>query len=556
MTLIKNTLIGLAAFLRRLPIFVCLIVWLPAFAQADAKSLTDVPKIRVKEFTWTSSQKAHIDFILERIKLKIVGQDIDEAQLAQVVEGVTLDLRGDGFLVGQAILSNKNRQVFLQTGELHLIVFPGAVGKIVVKNTSPVDADWIESVATSALCPSGIGDSCILTKTQFERMTQLLQDIVGVQVEALNFSSEDVQVGQTQLIIVTAPRDSRIKGSIGVDNQGFSSTGVYRTGVTASVNNLLAIGDVFSLSAFVSNGGSVSGALDFSGPLGSDGLRWQSALSRSQFFVPNVASSGFGNSISAGLAYPITRGLDSNLTVGLNAVDVMTYSETSGAVTSNKTLQAGQLFLDANSGDRSAYLGKNSWALHSALTAGQVVDVAASSGSNQPLGSYTKWAFQGLGKLALSGDGNLYGSLNFRGQVANTNLDPYEKLMIGGFSGMRAYSPNEGSFNQGTITSLGLHQVVHTAWGRFTPHIFMDYANGWINHSTYANWQVNSGYADSTLSNHMALSDAGLGIDWSGYKDLSVSALWARRLPLSPAGLNTTGNANSQFWFLLQAFFN
>lgn len=534
----------------------CLVACAPVFAQHHLDPISDSSKTRVKSVAWANFQDTRLNFILESKKLAVIGREVDDLQLSQMTEQATSELRGEGFLVGQVVLSGKNKQLFLNTGDLYLTVFLGAVGKISVINSSAVDASWIESVANNSLCPDGLGDACILTKAKFERMTQLLQDIAGVQLEGLNFSPDGMLVGQTQLVIVVRSKDSRVKGSVGVDNQGFTSTGVYRMGATASVSNLFSVGDIFSFNGFVSNGGSVSGSLDLSGPFNADGFRWQASLARSQFFVPNVSSSGFGNSLSVGASYPLVRGLDSNVTIGLNVVDVMTYSEVAQVATSNKTLQAGQLYLDANSGDRSIYLGQNSWAFRPGLVVGQVADVAAVQGSSQPLGSYTKLSFQGFGKYILSGGGNLYTSLNLRGQAANTNIDPYEKMAIGGFSGMRAYSLNEGSFNQGSITSVGLHNIIHTPWGRFTPHVFIDYANGWINHSTYSDWQVNSGYSNSQLSNHMVLSDAGLGVDWSVYKDLSLSALWARRLPLSPSGLSSTGNTNSQFWFLLQAFFN
>ena len=540
--------------MRNIFLVVFLMPWISVLAQSDAGSGSGVPFYQVKAVSWPPSQDALINFSLERFKSTVIGQYLSNPEVSLAVERATLGLRAEGFLVGQVVLTEKNRRLFWDDGVLRLHVFPGSVGKILINNTSAVDSAWIESVALSALCPEGLGDACVLTKTKFERMTQLLQDIAGVQLGALSFSSKDVSVGQTSLTIGILPKDSRVKGAIGFDNQGFSSTGIYRMGASASVNNLLAVGDVFSFNTFVSNGGSISGSLDLSGPLNYSGLRWQSSLARSQFFVPNVSSSGFGNSLSMGLAYPLVRGLDSNLTVGLNAVDVRTYSETTQIVVSNKTLQAGQLFLEGNSGDRSIYLGQNTWFLRSAVVSGQVADAASTT--SPTLGSYTKLSFQGLGKFILSEDKNLYASVNLRGQAANVNLDPYEKMTIGGFSGMRAYSLNQGSFNQGTITSLALHNTIHSDWGRFTPNIFIDYANGWINHSTYSDWQVNSGYSNAQLSNHMVLSDAGLGIDWAGYKDLVLSALWARRLPLSPSGLNNTGNSNSQFWFVLQAFIN
>jgi hemolysin activation/secretion protein len=140
-----------------------------------------------------------------------------------------------------------------------------------------------------------------------------------------------------------------------------------------------------------------------------------------------------------------------------------------------------------------------------------------------------------------------------RGQAASTNLDAYERMMIGGYSALRAYSVEQGSINQGTISSLELRKAFNTEYGQFVPVIFADYANGWIVHGPDSNWQNSTGYTNPNLTNHMVASDAGLGLDWNYFNQYSLSVSWARRLPMSPAG--TYGNGNSQFWFVAQARF-
>jgi len=525
-----------------------------AFAQGE-----DVKKVStgtlVKTISWEGDNQLDSNEIFKGAGDGLIGKRIDDAQLGNIQEGLTQQLRKQGYLVGRVVVSPQGRALFDRTGNLNLMIFPGKVGKISIKNSSATDGDWIKDVAVNTLCPDGVGENCILTSAKFERMTQLMQDTAGLQIGALEFSAEGMPIGQTQLTITTVANGSQITGAVGIDNQGFNSTGQYRLGASAKINNLFGVGDVLAFNAFTSNKGAISGELNVSGPLSSNGLRWQSSISRSEFFVPDVNSSGFGNAVSVGVAYPIVRGLDANWTTALNAVGVSTISETTGALTTNKFLSSGQLVLDGNSGDRSITLGQSSWHTHLALTMGRVSDSAAISGSNQPLGDYTKLAFQGVGKLVISDVQNIFATINVRGQVANTNLDPYEKQTIGGFSGVRAYSLNQGSFNQGTITTAELRKVFNTQWGQFAPAVFVDYANGWINHATYPSWQLNNGYSNSNLSNHMVLSDAGLGLDWSGFYGLSASASWARRLPLSPAGLYSVGNANSQFWFLVQSRF-
>ena len=533
-----------------------------AFAQPTAPLQSEAQAPTVTKLSWKiqTDKRAmvtdsEVNALFEQVRPDLLGQRIANEQLNQTEALLTLKLRTQGYLIGQVVASVQDRLSFEKTGELNFRVFLGNLAQLEIKNASATDDAWVAAVVTKNLCPDGVGDACVLTKTKLERTTQLLQDIVGLYIGALEFNADDMPIGQTKLRVTTVAKDAQIKGSVGLDNQGASSTGQYRLGATLSASNLFGVGDVLALNAFTSSQGALSGGLDASGPLSPNGLRWQSSLSRSQFTLPSIHSTGFGNSASVGLAYPFVRSLDVNWAASLNAVGVMSKSETAQVVTSQKTLTSAQLAIDGNSGDRSIALGQNTWFVHSALTLGHVKDSANTRASNQPLGAYAKWAYQAYGKLILSQERNLYATLNVRGQVANTNLDPYEKLAIGGYAGVRSYRPEQGSLNQGTIATAELRQSINTKWGQFTPIALLDYGNGWINHSTYANWQLNSGYADSGLSNHMVLADAGLGLDWNGFHGLTLSAIWARRWPHSPAAINTSGNKSSQFWFVVQTHF-
>lgn len=528
---------------------------IPAAGPATPPSLNLDAKV-VRVVSWDKNIDPQVNVMMEKVQLTLHNQKLTTAQITQQETELTKDLRDQGFLIGQVVVSTKDRAVFDKSGDLHFSIFLGKIGAIFVKNTSAVDSDWVQVVVNQNLCPQGVGKDCVLTKTNFERMTQLLYDTVGLQTGGLEFSAQGMPVGQTQLTVTTVAKEAQIKGSVGADNQGFSSTGQYRLATALSANNLFGVGDVLGINLNVSNQGSVSGAIDISGPLAANGLRWQGSVSRSQFNLPSYnGTSGFGNAVSLGVAYPLLRGLDQNWTAGLNAVVVATSSQTGGLSTADKTLQSGQLTLDGNSGDRSILLGQNTWFFRSALTMGQVMDDANSLSSPyyETVGGYTKLAFQGLGKLILSDAHSVYTVINIRGQAASTNLDAYERMMIGGYSGLRAYSVEQGSINQGTISSLELRKAINTEYGQFVPMIFADYANGWVTHGTDIGWQAATGYSNLNLTNHIVASDAGIGLDWNYFNKYSLSASWAKRLPMSPAG--TYGNGNSQFWFVAQIRF-
>ena len=527
-----------------------IIVWVIfCIASAQAQQGVDGNQaFKVRSFRLTGFNSPQIEPIESAFQSSLAGRTLTKSDLVNIEREVTSKLRSQGYLIGQAVLTPDDRSKLIKSGELQLTIFPGRVSAIEIQNTSNVNSDWVYEVAKDTLCPQGFGNNCVLTKENFERMTQLLGDTAGLQLGVVDFNPDGAPLGQTNITILALPKDSQFKGSIGVDNQGFNSSGKYRLGVTGIANNLFGVGDSVAINLFDTNKGSVSGSVDVSGPLASNGLRWQSSVSRSQYYVPGVSSTGFGNSLSAGLAYPLVRSLDVNWIAALNAVGVVTNSQVIGITTTDKTLKSVQAVLDGNSGDRSINLGQNAWYMHSALSSGSVSDHVAQT--NEPLGPYTKLALSGIAKTVLNDERNIYSILNVRGQVANTNLDPYEKLLVGGYSGVRAYSLEEGSFNNGAIATLELRQAFNTEWGRLTPGIFVDYANGWINHATYSGWNNNTGY-----TNHQVLADYGIGIDWSDVQGFVVSLSWANRFGSSPPAIAGTGSANSQFWFVVQSRF-
>jgi hemolysin activation/secretion protein len=299
----------------------------------------------------------------------------------------------------------------------------------------------------------------------------------------------------------------------------------------------------------------VAGGLDIVIPVGLNGLRMQSSIARSQLVLPSSNSTnpssttGFSNTVSLGLAYPWIRGLDFNLSTTVNALGAFSEYGQSNVTTSKKTIYAGQFSLAANSGDRSLLLDEDTWSVQSTLTMGQVSDAAAINITSAP---YSKLAFQAIKKKPLWSEQAVYAFINFRGQWANVNLDAYEKLLLTGINGARAYSPDQGTVDQGFIASIDIRKDINTAWGRITPGVFFDYANGSINKVPYENWQINNGYSNPAQSNNLTFSNYGVSLNLTGFKNTGLSMSWAKQMNASPSMLGVVSNDNSQFWFALR----
>ena len=123
---------------------------------------------------------------------------------------------------------------------------------------------------------------------------------------------------------------------------------------------------------------------------------------------------------------------------------------------------------------------------------------------------YTALHLQNVG-LGLS----LYGAVS--GQRAGKNLDPSEKLSLGGPDAVRAYPQGEGVGDTGV---LGTVELRHSTG----PFLFFD--EGYIN--------VNK---DPFLpgSNSATLRGAGVGFNLSLFEGVRLRASWAWRLGESPA---------------------
>ena len=119
---------------------------------------------KINEVRWNKQTDPLVNELLERTRLDLLRRNFTDAQIFEIQARLTRDLRQQGFLIGQIVISAKDRLVFEKTGELYFTIFLGNIGQIVVKNTSAVNTAWVEVVADNTLCPDGVGNNCVVTK--------------------------------------------------------------------------------------------------------------------------------------------------------------------------------------------------------------------------------------------------------------------------------------------------------------------------------------------------------------------------------------------------------
>lgn len=496
---------------------------------------------------WTGASRETFGPILDEPLHEAVGKSLNGKQIADLIGGLTDRLRKAGYVVGQVVMMSGDLEALRHGGALKLTVFPGKVGEIRIhSNSSRLNDERLQRTAERAACPSGVGDDCILTAAQIERMQLVVVDVPGVKLKPVNFSAEGVPVGQTA-IELDAERGTRLfTGYLSADNYGYPVSGQYRFGVGAQLTNLFSFGDVISASGSVTELGTLAGTLGFSAPIGYDGLRLVANYTHSQYSLASVNTDGSADTGRLGLSYPAVRGLDGNWVVSLDGGYTRSQQNVAGVL----AFPARQLWqingtLTGNSGERDLQLGNSYWTTAVTVTHGWVSqDLQGGTDVTGVLGDYNKLRGSVLRKQNL-GDSGFYVLADLRAQVADRNLDAYEKLAFGGQGGVRAYRVDEGTFDAGGILTLELRRLFRLPSGHaIAPGVVFDGALGWFNIAPYSNWQTNLGYANPNLPNFWGVMGAGPAFDWVTPQGMTFSITWTTRLPGSPDSINRPGATN------------
>lgn len=468
-------------------------------------------------------------------------------------ENLTAALRQGGFPVGQVLVTQEDWRASQQGVPLRFTAFPGRIHEVQLDNKSRVKDARLQRLITKALCGDETLDRiCVLQTSRLERATQLLQDVPGVAIAKAPQFSPGGGSGDINVLFSLDQRGKPIQGDIFLDNKGIKSTGLYRLGVTASGNNFFGLGESYALTLTGTEKKMWTGSLTGSIPVFDDGLRVTGGITRQQYTINAITRlTGVANTAQLGLIYPITRGLDRNVWVGGSYLHsrTSTYYDAFENFAAHSTLDALRFSLQANNGDRAQQLRSNIWSGEAAFTAGHrrsnapAFDAAVNRKDN-----YGKLSVSGFGTYGLNRSGDLFLSGRANGQYATTNLDPSEKLSVGGPDAVRAYRADEGSFDDGIILNLGIHKRVPIAAGNQLQFgLFSDFAIGRVNHSPWPNWE--STYVNIPgVANRRILSGIGVSVDWLTSFGATFSASVSKAYGFSSSSWVDPGKKPVQYW--------
>jgi hemolysin activation/secretion protein len=513
--------------------------------------------VALQSVNYDGTLSAQASQVLGDLERQAKGKTMDKVQAQVMAQEATAALRASGFPVATVLLQDGAWEQFQKSGVLKLRAFEGEVGRVVVRsNTSHVDSTRLQRTTEQALCADQM-ERCTLTTKGLERAELLLQDLPGVKLQPVLLSPEGVSVGQTSVEVTAEQSQPRVRVGASVDNYGFKSSGVYRFGASVEANNLLHMGDVWQASGMLTDKHQNTGALGFSMPIGYQGLRVQASASRTNYSLPQVGATGRADSASAGLSYPILRALNRNWTGSVEGFYVRSEQEVAGfEAFAPSHLQGVRFGLSSNAGDRPAELGMNYWSANAVLTLGRNRQDLNGFDITDTVGSYQKLAASAFGKRVL-GSG-WYALGNMRGQIGSRNMSTYEAMSLGGVTGVRAYSPEEGTLNEGVFLSVELRKLIPlpNGMGQLAPGVFVDYINGRVLHNPYPGWQTSLGYANPNVGNHRWLGGWGVGVDWVlPNPNVTASLTVGWKLPGSPDSEYKPGSAKARVLFSLAAKF-
>lgn len=465
------------------------------------------------------------------------GSELSLADLQVMASRITAFYHRNGYFVARAFLPAQKVTDNVVTIE----VSEGRYGKVTLRN----DTHLSNRIAQSQL--NGLNSGDPITIKPLESHLLLLSDVPGVRVSST--LTPGASPGTSDLIVNLAPAP-RISGNVEADNAGNPYTGEYRVGATVNLNNPLGLGDVASLRVLTSGHGLRYGRASYQlqiarATVGVAYSKLDYVLGKQ--FAP-LGAHGSAEVASIYGSYPLLRSRNSNLTAGLVYEDkrfqdvIDLFHSVSDR---NAHVLTGQLYgrhqdSFAGGGVSSFFLGLSAGSLHISTPAARLADAAGPRTD----GEYYKLWFN-LARLQRVTDlVSLYGSVT--GQLASTNLDPSEKLVLGGMDGIRAYPQGEGFGDEGYLAHLEARLLL----ARLSEHVvgqvhligFVDTGHITINKDP---WYVGS--------NSRTLSSVGIGASWDDPGDFSVRAYYAHKLGGGSA--LSAPDRSGRFWIQVIKYF-
>lgn len=465
------------------------------------------------------------------------GAQLSLGDLQRMASRITEFYRSHGYFVAQAFLPAQK----VAGNVVTIAVSEGRYGAVTLRNSTNLS----NSLAQSKLDGLNSGDP--ITIRPLESRLLLLSDVPGVRVSSTLVPG--TSPGSSDLLVDVTP-GQRVNGSVDADNAGNPYTGEYRIGATVNLNDPLGRGDLASLRVVTSGRGLRYGRASYQMEFG------QATAGVAYSKLDYVLGKQFGKLGAHGSAevasgyvyYPLQRSRESNITAGLVYED-KTFQDDIDLFHSVSDRTANVITAQLYGSHEDSLGGGGVTTFFGGLSVGSL-DIqtpearAADAVSTRSNGSYRKFLLNVTRLQRVTDRVSLYGS--FTGQLGSKNLDPSEKLVLGGMDGIRAYPQGEGFGDEGYLASLEARLLLVGLSDRVPGQVhllgFLDNGHITINKQP---WYVGS--------NSRTLSSVGVGATWDKPGDFSLRTYYARKL--GSEGAQSAPDQSGRFWIQVVKYF-
>ncbi len=484
---------------------------LPAFKA----ELSDVPdlKMHIRGFTLTGLPPEERSAIDEQLA-RFLGADKTFQDLLDAAATVKSHLNARGYLLAQAYIPEQK----LQDGVVEIVVLLGRLGRIELNHdeATPVARSRIQA-HLDRLAPGQT-----LRTADLERVLFLINDLHGVR--ASSTIRPGLEPGTADLVVDVQP-DPQLSGQAQVDDMGSRYTGTVRVNGNMVVGSPLGLGDSLSLRAMYGQDQGIRfGSLSYVVPLGSDGLRLGTTISRLKYtlLTKEGIPPGYGSALDAlgFLLYPIARSRNFNLFVQVG-YDYKEFEDNPDAAARiDRRSRSALLTLSGDLRDSLLGGGINSFSL--GYTYGTLENRSAAVGT--PVGHFRK-INPYYSRLHAVGDSGFLVFLRYSGQFTRDRLDSSEKFSLGGPGGVRAFPVGEAPGDEAHLASVELRYALPN-WdgkipGSLVGSVFMDWGRSTLD--------KNPPLRVTDPENTRRLSGYGVGLNWATAKSWSAQGSLAWR---------------------------
>lgn len=445
------------------------------------------------------------DAELGAVAAAYLGRKVNLQDLERLAQRVTALYRDRGFLLAQALIPVQE----VRGGVVEVSILEGRLGKVRIEfdPATPVAESKVREF-TDRLAP---GEP--LREDTLTRVMLLLSDLPGVRAGASLEAGE--AAGSTDLVISVGP-GKRWNLEFQGDNYGLESTSLYRVGLAGRWNSPGGAGDNLDYRLQVGVDGRLAfGRLAYEYPIGGGGSRLGVAASALDYALVDdfisLDANGRANVLEFAYSYPLIRARAQNLFAKM-MLQRMWLDESYEAVgvSIDKDITGFSAALNYEASD--AVLGGGYTGAGFALYLGHLsLDPAARQADlRNTAGGFTLVDYNLSRLQKLVANTQLYVGLT--GQFTDRNLDPVEKIALGGPQAVRAYAPATIIADEGLVAQAELR---YSPIQELSLQAFYDWGRGKRNKEPIATVD---------LDNVVQLGGYGLGLFWNGFERLTLRA--------------------------------